>query len=132
MRQLETLWAALLNLEISPKHATFTFEDRLQKEQGWTREFTEDAVVEYKRFLFLSQCAGHPITPSKIIDEVWHLHLLYTYSYWEILCKTIFKKPLHHYPTEGNDNQKHHEQYQKTLESYRSFFKKQPPIEIWK
>ena len=77
--------------------------------------------------------AGHPVTPSEEVDEVWHLHLCYTRSYWDRMCGVILGKPLHHGPTEGGkkEEEKFADWYARTLESYRVHFGEEPPVDIW-
>ena len=62
-----------------------TFTARLAKENGWKLSFARRVVEEYRRFLFLAAAAEHPVSPPDAIDQAWHLHLLYTRSYWENL-----------------------------------------------
>lgn len=71
---------------------------RLSFEQGWTMEFTARVLEEYRRFLSLAATASTPMTPSVIVDEAWHVHLLYSRSYWT-MCDEVFGRPLHHDPT---------------------------------
>jgi len=67
-----------------------------------------------------------------VVDEAWHLHLIYTYSYWEVLCTQIFKVPMHHHPGNGTDEDqtKFAAIYERTLDDYKRFFG-EPPVEIW-
>lgn len=59
-----------------------TFVGRLARDNGWKPGYAERVYREYLRFVFLAATAGHPVTPSVDVDEVWHLHLCYTRSYW--------------------------------------------------
>ncbi len=65
--------------------------------------------------------------------QVWHLHLVYTKSYWEDLCERTLGFPLHHGPTRGGDKEakKYHAQYAATLFGYRQVFGAEPPADIW-
>ena len=73
--------------------------------------------------------ADFPLTPSDQIDQVWHLHLLYTQSYWIDFCKNTIQKDIHHGPTKGAEQKPlFKDQYLKTLEFYESVFKKKPAI----
>lgn len=83
-----------------------------------------EAVAEYRKFAFLAVAAGHPVSPSHAIDQVWHLHLLYTRDYWEIWCPRVLGQPLHHEPTRGGpaEHGKFGDWYARTRESYRRFF----------
>lgn len=129
----QKLWRAIENLRISVAGAEMTFLERLQDENGWSTGYTERVVAEYKRFLFLCAVAGHPVTPSEQVDQAWHLHLTYTYSYWGDLCAEILGFPLHHGPTKGGTEEKvkYKDQYQATLVSYQKLFEEEPPMDIW-
>ncbi|MCA9151852.1 MAG: hypothetical protein KDA92_21260, partial [Planctomycetales bacterium] len=117
---------ALPDTELGRRLAAFQFDNsdqsqpfsrRLANEQGWSREFALRAVEEYRRFLYLAISAGHPVCPSEEVDEVWHLHLVFTRSYWHELCQDVLQKPLHHAPTEGGpaELRKHWQMYRDTL-----------------
>ncbi|MEL6984422.1 MAG: hypothetical protein AAFO29_18495, partial [Actinomycetota bacterium] len=95
--------------------------------------FAERVVAEYRRFLFLAASAGHPVTPSEEVDQAWHLHLVYTRSYWDELCGEVLGFPLHHGPTVGGpaEGAKFTDWYQRTLDSYRRLFGTEPPADIW-
>jgi uncharacterized protein (TIGR04222 family) len=77
--------------------------------------------------------SDHEVTPSEQVDEVWHLHLVYTRSYWDELCPKVLGRPLHHHPTRGGltESTRHHEQYDRTLASYRLQFGESAPTDIW-
>ncbi len=127
------MWAKLESLQLDNNNAVFDFSARLSKENGWIRAFTARAIQEYKRFLLLAMHAGHPVTPSEAVDQVWHLHLVYTRSYWQDLCTNVLGHPLHHEPTAGglDEGVKFHLQYERTLASYRRLFGEEPPADIW-
>jgi uncharacterized protein (TIGR04222 family) len=110
-----------------------SFSQRLMRENHWSREFTDRAIEEYRRFAFLAVVAGHPVTPSDQVDQVWHLHLTYTRSYWEEFCPQVLQMPFHHEPTRGGaaESQKFEDWYSKTLESYQQWFGELPPEDIW-
>lgn len=109
------------------------FSARLARENGWTRAFTARVIQEYRRFLLLAAQAGHAVTPSETVDQAWHLHLVYTRSYWQRLCGGILGHPLHHEPSIGGleEGAKFQAQYERTLASYRRVFGAEPPPDIW-
>ena len=113
--------------------AQLPFTSRLAKEQGWSHAFAGRAVREYKRFIGLAAVAGHPVSPPEVVDQVWHLHLVYTQSYWHDLCRDLLGKELHHCPTTGGsaESEKFGDWYGRTLESYRRLFREEPPSDIW-
>lgn len=112
---------------------SWSFAQRLAHENRWKPSYAERVIVEYKRFLALTELAGHVICPSEQIDQAWHLHLLYTRSYWDRLCDGVLGRPLHHSPSSGGDAEhaKHLDLYQRTLASYRRLFGAEPPADIW-
>lgn len=128
----KALWAKVEAFQIDEPGAPTPFSARLAREQGWTELLTMEAIEEYKRFMFLAVSAGHPVTPSATVDEVWHLHLIYTRSYWEEFCVKVLDRVIHHDPGNGKEGEKsaYVDQYELTLASYRKFFG-EPPKAIW-
>jgi uncharacterized protein (TIGR04222 family) len=127
------LWQQLRDFQFDESGSPLTFLARLAREQGWSLTFAKRVVDEYKRFVFLAMVADHEVTPSQIVDEAWHLHLTYTRSYWDNLCRKVLGKPLHHIPTRGGEKERsrHNDQYAKTLASYERWFGETPPDDIW-
>ena len=82
MEQNLALLRRLEEFNIDDPDSSFPFSAKLAEQQGWTAEFTTRAIGEYKRFCYLAVVAGHPVSPSQTVDEVWHLHLTYSYNYW--------------------------------------------------
>lgn len=130
----DPLWEKLLNFTFDQcSEPKLTFEERLSRENRWTAEKSQQAILEYKKFLYLGVRAGHPITPSDEVDQVWHLHLQYSRNYWHSLCKKTLGYEFHHGPTQGGQKErtKYKNWYEDTKESYEKIFGEVPPIEIW-
>ncbi|MBL1178666.1 glycine-rich domain-containing protein [Pantanalinema sp. GBBB05] len=127
------LYEQIQAFSLDQPNVQLSFSKRLARDNGWSLQHARQAIEEYKKFTFLAVVAGHPVTPSDQVDQVWHLHLTYTRSYWEEFCSKVLQTPLHHDPTQGGqaENQKFDDWYNKTLESYERFFRTKPPIEIW-
>lgn len=127
------LFDRISNFEIDDGPTDFSFAQRLGRENGWSPEYTERVIHEYKRFVFLLASVEHPVTPSDQVDQAWHLHLTYTQSYWERLCRDVIGRPLHHTPTRGGDTElrKFDVWYLATLTSYRRVFGQAPPSDLW-
>ena len=111
---------------------TQPFEVRLASENGWTIGFARRAIAEYRRFAFLYAATGQPVAPSDAVDQVWHLHLLYTRNYWDGFCGSVLGRPLHHEPAAGVDDEqaKLGDWYADTLNRYGRHFG-DPPADIW-
>ena len=131
--QQRALWARLCAFDLDEPSASLDFSRRLARENGWTHGFAVRVVEEYKRFLFLAMCAGHPVTPSDEVDQAWHLHLVYTRSYWDELCADVLRAPLHHGPTRGGarEGAKFNQWYAQTRASYARFFGAEAPPDVW-
>jgi hypothetical protein len=80
----------------------------------------------------MAACAGAMISPSEQVDQVWHLHMTYTYEYREF-CKKILKKEYIHNPSSGgkDDKKKFDEIYISTLDFYKEVFMMDAPTHIW-
>jgi hypothetical protein len=127
------LFERLREFRFDEDGAALTFHERLASGNGWSFGFAARAITEYRRFILLAVVAGHPVTPSDQVDQVWHLHLLYTKSYWERFCPEVLGRPLHHEPTTGGagEGDKFARWYARTLDSYRRIFHEDPPADIW-
>jgi uncharacterized protein (TIGR04222 family) len=126
------LWRRIEAYSFDAPGATRTFAARLVEKQGWTLPFAQRAIEEYRRFTFLAKASSHFVSPSKVVDEVWHQHLLYTQSYWNDFCPNVLNRPLHHFPANGvpGEAAMHVDWYLRTLESYSQYFG-WPPVNIW-
>ncbi len=129
----ENLWKRISDFSFDEGDESLTFSHRLSKENGWSETYASRVIAEYRRFMFLATVAGHPVTPSDQVDQVWHLHLVYTRSYWDRWCQEILGIPMHHGPTKGGhaENDKFVSWYEQTKQSYEAFFNERPPDDIW-
>ncbi len=129
----QQLWRQVKDFDLDVQGARFSFTDRLARENDWSLAFSLRVVMEYKRFMFLICMADHPLTPSDEVDQAWHLHLLYTESYWKDFCDNTLGRSIHHGPTKGgqSEKEKFNDWYGATKELYQTFFKKEPPADIW-
>lgn len=131
--QFFELYQRIQAFDLDADGASFPFSQKLARENRWSQAYTRRVVEEYKKFAFLAMVAGHPVTPSEQVDHAWHLHLIYTRSYWEEFCQKVLGRPLHHDPTQGGpvEQGKFHDWYGKTLASYARLFGEAPPADIW-
>ena len=127
------LWEKVKSFRIDDPLSEFTFTDRLARENDWDTSFSTRVVMEYKRFMFLICVAKHPLTPSDEVDQAWHLHLLYTESYWKDFCEKTLGRSIQHGPTKGGkvEGEKFRDWYEGTKNVYKQKFGKQPPKDIW-
>jgi hypothetical protein len=128
------MWDKLNEFSLDIPEVAFSFSDRLARENGWTKEYANRVITEYKKFVFLSAVSNKSLTPSDEVDQAWHMHMIYSRSYWNEMCKDILGGfMLHHGPTKGGklEAERFHDQYQHTLNLYTEVFNETPPSDIW-
>ena len=110
--------------------AKFRFANRLSKENSWSLGFTYEVINEYAKFLFLAKESGQLVVPPFIIDQAWHLHLLYTEAYWTDFCPKVLGMSLHHVPATKSKKEAAllEDATAQTLLSYRKFFGEPHPL----
>ncbi len=125
------LWQRLHQYEFGGEHRE-AFLTRVAHACQTTREGAQAALEEYRRFCFLAISAGHPVTPSELIDQVWHAHMTDTRDYWQRFCPQVLEQSLHHAPSLGGaqEQERHQQQYRETYISYERFFG-DPPAAQW-
>jgi hypothetical protein len=126
------LYRRICDFELDAPGASFPFSRKLARECNWTSIYTFRVIQEYKKFIFLGMVADHIVSPPKSIDLVWHMHLIYTHSYWDKFCAEVLKQPFHHSPSAGGrrEKTKYDRLYQQTLSTYQIYFGN-PPADIW-
>jgi len=94
----------------------------------WNFNQCEDAEIEYKRYLTLCRHYPYPqysIVPNKIMDTMWHYHILDTRSY-VMDSEKLFGGYFHHYPYFGlrgeEDATRLKEAFEKTKVLYHNHF----------
>ena len=127
------LWNKIHDFQLDEPETKFPFSKRLARDNDWLYEFALEAILEYKKFIYLCCITDDPITPSDAVDQVWHLHLTYTKSYWKDLCGETINREIHHNPTKGGDKErgKFSNFYNRTFDIYKNEFGTNPPNHIW-
>ena len=88
-------------------------------------------VAEYKKFLrMMVDEKGAWFTPSKLVDELWHRHMLDTVAYCKF-CERVNGSYLHHTPHYGEPHSYHDPGFMATLKAYKEKFAETPPKTIW-
>ncbi|QAY78565.1 hypothetical protein [Sphingosinicella sp. BN140058] len=125
------LWATLSNFPIGSRPSAF--ERRLADANGWSDAFAVRVIGEYRRFLYLATIASFEVTPSKAVDEAWHLHLEDEDDYHRKLCANLLGRTLRHLPGSGDADEEARfaDQYRRTLTLYQEVFGS-PPDDIWR
>lgn len=85
------LWSKIMALDL------ILIRDRMLIKYNWEEPRTDEAILAYRQYLYLTQMFGKPIAPTSDVDEIWHQHILHTNKY-ALDCKKVFGKFLHHLP----------------------------------
>ena len=93
---------------------------------GWSTAQCEDAEVEYKRYLTLCRQYPHPrfsIVPNKVMDTMWHYHILDTRAYCRD-SERVFGGYFHHFPYFGMRGDEDERNLASAFESTKGFYEK--------
>lgn len=125
------LWNKIVQFDFDSPLSEYGFSTRLACENYWTKQFTEQAIVEYKKFMFLAATSDVMVAPSEIVDTVWHQHLIFTQSY-QAFCDLLGKQ-IQHIPSTHNkeDLPRFTQAKERTDHLYEHTFGAQPAV-IWK
>lgn len=116
---------------LSPEVAKLDFQRLKHKytataESDMSEEEWDLAEQEYRRFLTLKQL--HPamsLVPSKLVDKIWHAHILDTRAYRKD-CQELFGRFMDHYPYFGiygdEDKAMLNQAFQETVSIYERRF----------
>ena len=125
------LWQRIQQHDFEPD-TRLNFTQRLARDHGWSLDEARAAIDAYRRFCFLAVVSPTPVTPSEVVDEVWHQHLIYSRDYWDVWCGETLQSRLHHDPTPGGlDAQANYRRhYAETLALHERVFGP-PGSEFW-
>ena len=124
------LWQKILEFDLEGPPSEYGFTTRLANENFWTSAFTGQAILEYKKFMYLAATSDMMVSPSEIVDQVWHQHLVFTKSYQDFCA--VLGKPIQHVPSTHNKDEfeKFKRARERTTSLYREAFG-EPPEQIW-
>lgn len=116
-----------------PDASSKAFASKLSRKLVWGTPFALRAIAEYKRFVYLGVVSDFFVTPPKVIDLVWHEHVLFTRGYRDF-CRDVLRQEFDHAPelvATTNQTDVFQAQYDATLDLYRREFNAEPPVDIW-
>lgn len=127
----KSLWNSVESFSIDNNpNDPYNFTIRLAFENKWSEYITRQAILEYKKFMFLAATSSSMVSPSEVVDIVWHQHLLFSQSY-DAFCNLLGKR-IEHIPSTHNPAEKVRfakaKEYTKKI--YEENFGKQPQ-EFW-
>lgn len=124
------IWHNLESFDLDQPLSEYCFSVRLASENGWSQCFAQRAIVEYKKFMFLATVSTEMVSPSHLVDVVWHQHLIFTQSYQRL--SDLTGKRIEHVPSthHNEERDKFNSAKNHTMTLYREFFG-EPPADIW-
>ncbi|MFQ3248304.1 MAG: hypothetical protein ACI9O6_000106 [Glaciecola sp.] len=84
-----------------------------------SHDLANQGLLEVMRFMYLCTRSQGTLTPSALLDEVWHEFILFTRTYLRF-CENRLNQFVHHQPS--NNISKERSQYQDTLNLYQQQF----------
>lgn len=126
----QELWSKIVAYDFDNPPSEYGFSVRLANENFWTKDFTDQAILEYKKFMYLAATSEFMVSPSEIIDTVWHQHLIFTQSY-QNFCELLGKQ-VQHIPS--THNREEFERFRQAKERTVKFYERdfgQQPKNIW-
>lgn len=127
------LWQHISSAFGGPDAFSKAFAAKIARKHGWSNTFALKAISEYKKFVYLGVVSDFHVTPSKIIDVVWHEHILFTKAYREF-CDEVIGYQFDHHPElipMADETGRYNAQYIDTIEFYISEFGFEPPTDVW-
>ncbi|NNV57141.1 glycine-rich domain-containing protein [Limnovirga soli] len=124
------LWEKILSFDFDNPPSEYGFSTRLANENFWTKDFTELAILEYKKFMYLATTSEFMVSPSEIVDTVWHQHLIFTQSYQDFCI--LIGKTIQHIPS--THNKEEYEKFKLAKERTKKFYSNnfgEQPNTIW-
>lgn len=123
-------WKAIEDYTFDAPEQIYSFTIRLSYENSWTTKFTKLAILEYKKFMYLASISDEMVSPSEIVDVVWHQHLIFTESYKDF-CELLGKE-IQHIPSTHQKEEVaiFNKAKLNTTSLYRKHFGEQPSL-IW-
>lgn len=126
------LWTRLEAYEFDVSDASMPFSARLARDHLWTTSYALEVIEEYRKFMYLCATSSNIVTPSEDVDLAWHLHMVYTRSYWDDFCGKVLQKKIHHGPTPGSEKILDYvSAYKRTLDLYEKEFGRVVNKDIW-
>jgi hypothetical protein len=113
--------------------STKAFADKIARKHSWNTRFALAAIGEYKKFIYLGLVSNFYVTPSTVIDIIWHEHILFSKAYRDF-CTQVIQYEFHHYPELipiQDQTGQFNAQYLDTLKLYKVEFGINPPAGIW-
>lgn len=128
----QALWKKISDYSLDHLMVNDGFKKKLIQKNSWSNKMTQNAIIEYKKFIYLAAIHSKVVSPSNMVDLVWHEHLLFTKDYWQNFIPIVGKQ-IHHSPSDGSNAEVFllKQCYLETIELYQLEFGKMPSPKLW-
>ncbi len=109
--------------EVLNDHPALYF--KIHKNCQIPEEFVSTGLREVIRFMNLIAFKDEVLTPSRVVDDLWHEFILFTRLYGAF-CQRYFGRMIHHQP--GGTEEQNLKQYKRTLNLYQEYFNAPDPL----
>jgi len=126
----QNLWDEIQQFDFDNPPSEYCFSIRLANENYWTKNFTDEAILEYRKFMYMAATSNHMVSPSEIVDAVWHQHLIFTQSYQDFCA--VLGKQIQHVPS--THTREEFSTFKQAKERTRQLYEENfgaPPHNIW-
>lgn len=129
----QSLWNKISDFVIKDSDHSFSFAQDISQKNNWSLDYANRAILEYKRFAYLSIVSDHLVIPSVIIGLVWKRHMTYTQNYEKYFCNDILNRSalIDFLKYKHLDRDQYKQAYGESLDSYTKEFSSQAPEDIW-
>lgn len=107
---------------------------RVRREKIVSDADAERLLAEYERFLELKKAErdwnATLLSPSPLVDSVWHLHVLDTARYG-LYCRKMCGRVIHHDPDGADKAVDREARYRRTLAAYERRYGAAAPDKFW-
>ena len=111
----------LININETINSWDLTFLEQYLVQKSPSLLYLKEGLREYKRFIILTLVSGDSCVPSKLVDEIWHAHILHSMNYVSF-SKALGVEYIHHLPSIANDKSDLQVEYQRMLDRYKLVF----------
>ncbi len=96
---------------------------RLVRDENWTREQADSVEPLYKGYLLLIALQpNHSLIPNKLVDKMWHTHILDTQKYYAD-CENTFGFFVHHIPSRSEMTPEQEDSMKACFEATKRLFR---------
>lgn len=123
-KQIKGLDPVIMNIDLTNVKKKLMLPES-EEGTGWSKDKVRLAEKEYMRFLtLLKRYPDEKFVPNKLMDEMWHRHILDTAAY-RADCKRVFDVFIDHFPYYGLNGKEDKLNLQNDFEKTKRLYNKE-------